>query len=79
MRPFFSGFCVYSAVMQFLLRYLFKYYFNSVSKFIIIFILSILFFLPELDCKTKRFKLERHFVKRKHREGIYSVYFSVIR
>ena len=58
----------------FLLRYLFKYDFNSVSKFIIIFILSIFVFIfPELDRKTKKFKLERHFVKRKHREGIYFV------
>ena len=69
-------FCCYATAFKdyFLLRYLFKYDFNSVSKFIIIFLLSILFFvLPELDRKTKRFKLERHFVKRKHREGIYLV------
>ena len=51
-----------------------KYEFNSVSKFIIIFISTILFFfLPELDRKTKKFKVENHFVKRKPRKGIYLV------
>ena len=69
-------FCCYATVLKdyFLLRYLFKYDFNLVDKFIIIFILPILFFvLPELDRKTKKFKIESHFVKRKHGEGIYLV------
>ena len=37
------------------------------------YIIKLVFVLPELDHKTKRFKLERHFVKRKHREGIHLV------
>ena len=34
---------------------------------------NLVFVLPELDRKTKKFKMESHFVKRKHREGIYLV------
>ena len=29
--------------------------------------------LPKLDCKTEKFRLERHFVRRKHRESNYLV------
>ena len=72
----FCLFCRYVAVFKdyFLLRYLFKYDFNSVSKFIIIFLLVNLVFVSlDLDCKTKKFKVKSHFVKRKHGEGIYLV------
>ena len=73
---------------NFLLGYFFKYEFNSVIKFIIIFIfgyeyMKVIYFsyniyivnlvLPKLDCKTRKFKLKRHFVKRKHREGSYLI------
>ena len=66
-------FCRYVTVFQnyILLGYLLDYDINSVNKFTIIFISTILFFffLPELDRKTKKFKVENHFVKRKHLEG----------
>ena len=42
--------------------------FSSLSHFVVLVIIFL-----ELDRKTKKFKLERHFVKRKHREGIYLV------
>ena len=69
-------FCRYAIAFKdyFLLRYLFKYDFNFVTRFIIFFyFVNLVFFLPKLDRKTKKFKLERHFVKCKHREGIYLV------
>ena len=59
---------------HFLSEYLLNFDFNSVSKFIIIFFISNLDFVsPELDRKTKKFKVESHFVKRKHRKGTYLV------
>ena len=69
-------FCCYATAFKdyFLLRYLFKYDFNSVSKFIIIFIfVNLVFVSHDLDRKTKKFKVESRFVKGKHREGIYLV------
>ena len=35
------------------------------------YIVNLVFVLPKLDRKTKKFKKERHFVKRKHCKGIY--------
>ena len=49
-------FCCYATAFKkyFLVRYLFKYDFNCVSKFIIIFILSILFLLcPNLTVRPR--------------------------
>ena len=40
----------------------------------IFYFVNLVFVLPKLDRKTKKFKLERHFVKCKHREGIYLVW-----
>ena len=59
MRPFFSEFCLYSAVMQQPSKTIFSYdIFLSmilvVTKFIIIFILSILFlFCPNLTVRLR--------------------------
>ena len=49
-------FCCYATALKdyFLVRYLFKHDFNSVTKFIIIFILSILFlFCPNLTVRPR--------------------------
>ena len=35
------------------------------------YIVNLVFVLPELNCKTKKFKVESHFVKRKHYEGTF--------
>ena len=52
----FSLFCCYATVFKdyFLFRYIFKYNFNSVSKFIIIFLSSILFsFFPNVTVRQR--------------------------
>ena len=70
--PFlFRIFCLFCCFVKafedyFLLRYLFKYDSNC-------YIVNLVFVSSDLDCKTKKFKVESHFVKCKHREGTYFV------
>ena len=59
--------CCYATTFKdnFLLRYLCKYDFNPVTKFMIILILSILLLasvLADLNRKCKKFKVENDFV-----------------
>ena len=44
-----------------------------VSLLLIFLLVNLVFVSLDLDCKTKKFKVKSHFVKRKHGEGIYLV------
>ena len=46
----------------------------SVKVYYHFYIINLVFVLPELDRKTKKFRVENDFLKRKHLEGTYLVY-----
>ena len=46
----------------------------SVQVYYNFYIVNLVFVLPELERKTKKFKVDLGFLKRKHLEGTYLVY-----